>query len=72
MEVSPTGRDYPLVSTQYHGYLGEVEAVKVMEEAEALEAEPEKEKRVSFYPPWPQGEHAWAMTVDLSRCLGCG
>ncbi|RTI38891.1 4Fe-4S binding protein, partial [Thermus scotoductus] len=72
VEVSPTGRDYPLVSTQYHGYLGEVEAVKVMEEAEALEAEPEKEKRVSFYPPWPQGEHAWAMTVDLSRCLGCG
>ncbi|UZX16240.1 4Fe-4S dicluster domain-containing protein [Thermus sp. PS18] len=72
MEVSPTGRDYPLVSTQYHGYLGEVEAVKVMEEAKALEAEPEKEKRISFYPPWPQGEHAWAMTVDLSRCLGCG
>ncbi|WP_038049104.1 4Fe-4S dicluster domain-containing protein [Thermus caliditerrae] len=71
-EVAPTGRDYPLVSTQYHGYLGEVEAVKVMEEAQALEAEPEKEKRISFYPPWPQGEHAWAMTVDLSRCLGCG
>ncbi|WP_234554558.1 4Fe-4S dicluster domain-containing protein [Thermus caliditerrae] len=71
-EVAPTGRDYPLVSTQYHGYLGEVEAVKVMEEAQALEAEPEKEKPISFYPPWPQGEHAWAMTVDLSRCLGCG
>ena len=71
-EVAATGRDYPLVSTQYHGYLGEVEAVRVLEEAEALEMEAEKEKRLSFYPPWPQGEHAWAMSVDLSRCLGCG
>ncbi len=71
-EASATGRDYPLVSTQYHGYLGEVEAVRVMREEEALEAEPEKEKRLSLYPLWPQGEHAWAMTVDLSRCLGCG
>ncbi|WP_117238030.1 4Fe-4S dicluster domain-containing protein [Thermus sediminis] len=71
-EVAPTGRDYPLVSTQYHGYLGEVEAVRVLTEGEALEAEPKEEKRLSFYPPWPQGEHAWAMSVDLSRCLGCG
>ncbi len=71
-EVSPTGRDYPLVSTQYHGYLGEVEAVKVLTEGEALKAVPEEGKRISFYPPWPQGEHAWAMTVDLTRCLGCG
>ncbi|GAA6731205.1 4Fe-4S dicluster domain-containing protein [Thermus brockianus] len=72
-EVTPTGRDYPLVSTQYHGDLGEVEveAVHVMTEKEALK-EPKGEKRLSFYPPWPQGEHAWAMTVDLSRCLGCG
>ncbi|MCX7849642.1 4Fe-4S dicluster domain-containing protein [Thermus sp.] len=71
-QVAPTGREYPLVSTQYHGYLGEVEAVKVLKEAEALKGEPKEEKRLSFYPPWPQGEHAWAMTVDLSRCLGCG
>ena len=71
-EVAATGRDYPLVSTQYHGYLGEVEAVKVLSEEEALKAEPKEEKRISFYPPWPQGEHAWAMSVDLSRCVGCG
>lgn len=71
-EVLPTGRDYPLVSTQYHGYLGEVEAVKVLTEEEARKAQPKEEKRVSFYPPWPQGEHAWAMTVDLARCVGCG
>jgi molybdopterin-containing oxidoreductase family iron-sulfur binding subunit len=71
-EVAATGRDYPLVSTQYHGYLGEVEAVKVLAEEEALKAEPKEEKRISFYPPWPQGEHAWAMSVDLSRCVGCG
>jgi molybdopterin-containing oxidoreductase family iron-sulfur binding subunit len=71
-EVAPTGRDYPLVSTQYHGYLGEVEAVKVLTEAEALKAEPKEGKPLSFYPPWPQGEHAWAMSVDLTRCLGCG
>ncbi|TBH20754.1 4Fe-4S dicluster domain-containing protein [Thermus thermamylovorans] len=71
-ELIPTGRDYPLVSTQYHGYLGAVETVRVLTEAEAAEKEPKEEKRLSFYPPWPVGEHAWAMTVDLSRCLGCG
>ncbi len=72
VELEATGRDYPLVSTQYHGHLGEVEAVRVMGEEEALKAEAHGEKHISFYPPWPEGEHAWAMSVDLSRCLGCG
>ena len=25
----------------------------------------------SLYPSWPYHEYKWAMTVDLSRCIGC-
>ncbi|MGQ9511428.1 MAG: 4Fe-4S dicluster domain-containing protein [Thermaceae bacterium] len=70
-EVTPTGRDYPLVSTQYHGFLGEVEAVHVYPK-DQVPPKKEEEKRISLYPEWPQGEHAWAMVVDLTRCIGCG
>jgi molybdopterin-containing oxidoreductase family iron-sulfur binding subunit len=26
----------------------------------------------SLYPPNPQGDHAWAMVIDLDACIGCG
>lgn len=69
-ELSPLGRDYPLVSTQYHGTLGTEEAVHVYPKDQL--PPPKEEKRTSLYPRWPQGEHAWALVVDLTRCLGCG
>src|SRR5262249_37980656 len=25
----------------------------------------------SLYPPYPRGEHAWAMVIDLGSCHGC-
>lgn len=29
-------------------------------------------ERLSLYPERPSGEHAWAMSIDLSACTGCG
>jgi molybdopterin-containing oxidoreductase family iron-sulfur binding subunit len=26
----------------------------------------------SMYPDWPRGRYAWAMSVDLNSCIGCG
>lgn len=69
-ELRPLGRDYPLVSTQYHGALGAVEAVRVYPKDHL--PPPKEEKRASLYPAFPPGEHAWALVVDLTRCLGCG
>jgi ferredoxin len=66
------GPGLPLVSTQYHGYLGEVEAVKVLAEEEALKAEPKEEKRISFYPPLAPGGARLGHERGPFRCVGCG
>ncbi len=69
--LEAVGRDYPLVAVQYLGGMEIAEAVWVLP-LDGVPGEAPKEKAISFYPPWPEGEHAWAMSVDLSRCLGCG
>jgi molybdopterin-containing oxidoreductase family iron-sulfur binding subunit len=25
----------------------------------------------TFYPEWKEGDHAWGMSIDLDRCIGC-
>ncbi len=79
-EVSVTGDDYPLVSTQDHWSLEGRNIVRSAALGEytanpgfAREMEHLKlDKPISLYPPhdYSQG-HQWGMAIDINTCTGC-
>ncbi len=69
--VQPTGRRYPLASTQQHFNLEGLEIFHD-EPLSAYQATAAKAKPTpSLYPEWPSEPHAWAMVIDTSLCTGC-
>ncbi|WP_206108151.1 TAT-variant-translocated molybdopterin oxidoreductase [Paludisphaera soli] len=79
LKVLPTDRRLPLAVTQHHHRTEGREPVKVSTfEAAKHHGEGDHGHHhpdFSFYPepPVPQSEdYAWAMAIDLNRCIGCG
>jgi len=78
LTVVPTGRRYPLASVQTHGRMEGRDLVRVLAAAQAATCTPaacgtpDYRNARSLYEAPPQGPHAWAMSIDLSSCIGCG
>ena len=67
--VTPLGRRLPVHRTQLHFEQGPRDILRtVSAAAPRLPPEPDTP---SFYPPWEYADHAWAMVIDLDRCIGC-
>ncbi len=74
VEVSATGGHIELVTTQHHGRMEGVEAVRVVPLDELGGHEENGERRVplTMYPEHPTPGRQWGMSIDLSACIGCG
>ncbi len=80
LELERTDEHHDLVTTQQHWDMEGRDLVRAGTLAEFLEnphaparaAEPPPRADETLYPPFPRGEHAWAMTIDLTTCTGCG
>ena len=72
--VTPTGRDGLLVRTQYtksqHGR-GVARTVDIKDLGHK-DHNGHHEKHPDFYPDLKYEEYRWGMSVDLSKCTGCG
>jgi MoCo/4Fe-4S cofactor protein with predicted Tat translocation signal len=83
LKVSPTSRSQKLAITQHHHDMAgrdvarssTVEAFHKKHEAGHEAGHEDHHGKLSLYPdpPVPQSEdYAWAMAIDLNRCIGCG
>ncbi|MEI7035324.1 TAT-variant-translocated molybdopterin oxidoreductase [Fulvimonas yonginensis] len=76
LRVNRTGARYALAATQRHHTMEGRAPVR----AGTLDAYRERPDFArddapvppSFYPERPPGDYAWAMSVDLNACIGCG
>lgn len=77
MQLRRTGQSYPLVSTQHHQTMEGHDFVHVRTVGEPPAPEPSFDaEHASFMPkapdlPGSESPYAWAMSIDLSRCIGC-
>lgn len=72
--VSKTGRRVELARTQIHRSMRGRDIVRTMslqELAELATKSAPEEPVTSLYPKFPPGQHAWAMVIDQSVCIGC-
>ncbi|HVE12469.1 MAG TPA: 4Fe-4S dicluster domain-containing protein, partial [Elusimicrobiota bacterium] len=67
LAARPTGGRRELPCTQGSQ---EMEGRDLIREG-ALARGDEENPPPSLYPPMPGGEHAWGMSIDLARCIGC-
>jgi len=77
LEVRKLDSTAMLATTQRHFSLNGRNLMRVFD-IQDLDTDPESETQQagpmlhnSLYPSWPYHEYKWAMTVDLSRCIGC-
>lgn len=75
VSLRKTARSVKLASTQGHFDMESREPVRSITLAE-LQADPHAVQAgdktpVTLYPEQPQGDYAWAMTIDLNACIGC-
>ncbi|HWA87737.1 MAG TPA: hydrogenase, partial [Opitutus sp.] len=75
VSVKKLGRRHPLVATHGHFTMEGRDIVRRVTPADLKEhggAVPSPRKPApSLYPAWLRGDYAWAMSIDLSTCLGC-
>jgi MoCo/4Fe-4S cofactor protein with predicted Tat translocation signal len=78
IELTKTGRTYPLASTQEHHSMEGRHLVREASLAEftheptfAREMVEEPAKDMTLYAPHPYEGAAWGMTIDLASCVGC-
>ena len=69
-----TGVRRALASTQSHATMEGRDIVRVVERSEALRAGSgiPRGAAASLYPDMRESEYAWAMSIDLDSCIGCG
>jgi molybdopterin-containing oxidoreductase family iron-sulfur binding subunit len=72
--VHPLGRTHALASVQAHHRMQGRDIVRYLSATQAqqqLERGKQKIEQATLYPPYPQAEHQWAMSINLSSCIGC-
>jgi molybdopterin-containing oxidoreductase family iron-sulfur binding subunit len=65
-----TGRRQSLACTQTHSRMDGRDLVRTCLPGDTCTAPPRP--ATSLYEAWPAGPYAWAMSIDLSSCIGCG
>ncbi len=78
VELHPTGKVYPLASTQMHQFMEDRDLV-ISETVDRYKREPdfaakkakEPPKELTLYPQWNYTGYAWGMSIDLSACVNC-
>jgi molybdopterin-containing oxidoreductase family iron-sulfur binding subunit len=78
LSIARTGRRYALASAQAHGRMEGRDIVRVVSAAQAAACTAQacgtpgyRDARTLYDSP-PTGPYAWAMSIDLSSCIGCG
>jgi MoCo/4Fe-4S cofactor protein with predicted Tat translocation signal len=76
--LKPTGRMHVLASTQQHFSMEGRDLVHVQTLADyqvdphrTVEDDPPPDPKDDLYAPFPYTGYAWAMSIDLSSCVGC-
>jgi len=76
--IARTGRTYALACAQTHHSIDGRDIVRTYTVSEAQACKPDvcgtphyRDERTLYETP-PMGPYAWAMSVDLSSCIGCG
>lgn len=80
LELEKTGARHEFVTTQHHFQMEGRDLVRdgtfadFQKDARAIakRGEPPPTSDESLYPPVTYGGHAWAMSIDLTTCFGCG
>ena len=78
LAIARTGRRHALASAQTHHSMEGRDIIRVhtLAEADACTAEacgtPHATDERTLYASPPTGPYAWAMSIDLSACIGCG
>ena len=78
VEVTKTGRQTALALTHSHHTMEGRDIVRAATLTEfrrnpgfVHDRQTEPERPESLYPDWHYPEYAWAMSIDLTRCIGC-
>jgi molybdopterin-containing oxidoreductase family iron-sulfur binding subunit len=78
VKLTPTGKTYPLATTQMHQAMegrhlviaNTVEGYK-QDPDFASKTEPSPPDNLTLYPHWQYKGYAWAMSIDLTACVNC-
>lgn len=85
LEIRPTGKTEELATTQFHFTMAGRDLVRaitldefqkdphVIDKKEKREGKERPSAEDTLYHPheWPYHQYKWAMTINLSRCVGC-